>query len=253
MGKGKIGKVIFARIRGRVVPIKVSEATLRRQALRKAASARTNLHIQRQKALKAVRLTVMGKTRLIGKGLEARVYSAGKIGVVKAHRGKWQRDEFFERGVFKSFLSRRKLAPRTFTVQTSKRTFLVQERAARTDLEIRRAYNWGKPGRAEALKRKVSNLRERIKGLAIIPNDLDTVNTGVLKGRVVSTDSGQFGGKLINIAKSNRDRINKFIISLDKRTTRKYKLDSAFGGLVRSEERIRRNREDIAAIFRMLK
>lgn len=245
----KAGQVVFRRIRGRLVPVKISAETARRHALRAKASARTSLHIQRQKAIRAVFLTQKGKTRFLGKGLEARTFSAGKNAVKVPRR---RNDDMFVRGVIKTFLGK-KLAPRTFVVETSKRSFLVQERVARTDLEIRRAFNWKKPGRAEALKRKVGELRANVRAKGITPYDLDTTNSGILRGKVVATDSGEFKGKIVKIARNNPGKFNKFIVSVNKRSNKKHKIPSGFGGLVRSEERIKKNRLEMVQILKDFK
>jgi len=192
----KLGKIIFKKIHGRVIPIRVSEKTLRRKALRKQASARTNLSNKRFKALRAVTLSLRGKTKHIGRGMSADVFSAGKFVVKIANEGSFTKrqtaKEFLDRFMIKKKLGS-KIAPEVFLVKTKKQSFLVQDKGEIVENIAARASEAGKYGKTvDNFMERSARLINRALRKKVQPHDISIDNLMISKGRLKVSDTGQF-------------------------------------------------------------
>lgn len=204
MIKSKLYKIIFKRIRGRVVPIDLSKAHYKtshefRKQLKKKISAKTSLSEQRIKAIRAIRKT-KNRYGIIGFGAAARVKSYKNL-VIKYEVPLTPKHEFNLRALTKSILSKKGKAPETFLVQTKKKSYLVEKSG-----KI-------KPDISDVKRTKFEKAVES--KLKIETSDLTPENFAFFGKKMKTIDTGGFfmDRKVTN---KERKRLQKFIIRFKK-------------------------------------
>lgn len=237
------GKVRFIRVRGRIIPIKSKTAssarttdellkTLSRSKAQARMNKTTSLAMKRQSAVRAVRkfrirLSTRYTQRPLGQGMEAMAFDIGKGKILKQARFdiltmqsdrtiKHNRNRLINRGFIKAILSKKKLAPETFTVVTKKRATLIQEKAdfvigdlvGSTD-DIVKRHN---------LRHKFGDLtdkvKDKIKAAGFAESDFrnNFLNAGVFKGKVKPIDVGLFRLRDFSKVVGFKKRTDKFTI-----------------------------------------
>lgn len=241
-------RIIFRRIGGRIVPIRVpsvasvsnsvaqNSASIKKTLKEKIASV-TSLAQKRIDSIRAVRTikSIFRRSDLTAGGSAS--VSVPKPNPKKLVIKTLPRGQATKRALVKSVLSKRGLAPETFLVDTGRRrSYLVQKQVTTNHellYKLHRAHGAGSKAFSKGelkLLRSENDLHGKIRRLGIEPLDLLTQNVGKGKKGPLTFDSGHFSSfkagdgtdrqvirSIRFLSNSERKRARKFVIKLPKK------------------------------------
>jgi hypothetical protein len=224
-------RILFRRIGGRIVPIRSSQSmgplfdhasAAIKASLKTKIATKTSLAFKRIKILGALRDFVSGRfnrsstlsngSKIIGTGAHLQVLSLPKAPNMVVKFGSTR--QISKRALIKSQLQKLGLAPETFHVKTSRRSYLIQERLSPAPDTV---YSRELDAKAFGFFRKKKALGERIAGKGIEVNDFSPSNVGFDGKGLKTLDSGIYrfsGRKLPFLSTSQRSYAKKFRITM---------------------------------------